>query len=182
MQKKQQHIVVGVTGSIAAYKSPDIIRQLQQCGFCVSVIMTTAACRFITPLTIASITRGNVYRDMFGYKDHAWKADHISLAESAAAVLVAPATADFIGKAANGIADDLLTCTVMATRAKVLVAPAMNEGMYRNPFVQDNIAKLKKYGVRFIGPGKGPLACGSEGEGRLIDTDKIVQEIQSLLK
>ncbi len=182
MVSKKKNILLGVTGSIAAYKSPQIIRSLQDEKYDVAVVMTAAAGHFITPLTMASISRQKVYGEMFAAQTETWDKDHISLAEEADAVLVAPATADFIGKAAAGIADDLLTCTVMATRAPVLIAPAMNHGMYLNPIVQDNIRRLKKCGMTFVGPGKGRLACGSSGEGRLADIDDIVRQVKKILK
>jgi len=180
-QRGQKHVVLGVTGSIAAYKSPDIVRRFSDVGWRVSVIMTEAATKFITPLTLASVCRQPVYRDMFDDQGKAWRIDHVSLAQDADAVLIAPATADIIAKIACGLADDLLTCTVLATRAPVFIAPAMNEGMYGNAFVKDNIRKLKKAGIHLIGPDKGSMACGSEGEGRLTAPDKIVNKIRRRL-
>ena len=182
MKVNHKRVILGVTGSIAAYKAPDIVRHLMRQDYLVSVIMTETAVRFISPLTLASVSRQNVHRDMFDEKQKDWRTDHVSLAQEAAAVVIAPATADVIGRIACGLADDLLTCTVMATRAPVFIAPAMNEGMYRNPIVQENIRKLKKLGIRFIGPEKGPLACGSEGEGRMTDPQKIAKEIKRFLK
>ena len=181
MADRNKNIVLGVTGSIAAYKSVEIVRSLQDQKCIVSVVMTAAATRFITPLTMAGISRRQVYTDMFDAGHKNGDKDHVGLAEWADAVLVAPATADFIGKAACGIADDLLTCTVMATRSPVLIAPAMNEGMYRNPVVQENIQRLKKIGFVFIGPAKGRLACGTSGEGRLAAIDEIVKQVKKAI-
>jgi len=178
MARQQKHIVLGVTGSIAAYKAAEIIRQLQQKKFCVSVIMTEAATKFITPLTLAALSKNQVYGDMFSQGHAAWHINHISLAQDADAMVIAPATANVIGKVACGIADDLLTCTALATEAPIFIAPAMNEKMYRNKIVQENIAKLKRHGVQFIGPAKGSLACGMEGEGRLIAVEEIVKKIR----
>lgn len=179
MAKTQKHIVLGVTGSIAAYKAAEIIRQLKQKNFRVSVIMTEAAKKFITPLTLAALSRRQVQCEMFQEHDVSWEINHISLAKEADALLIAPATANVIGKIACGIADDLLTCTAMATTAPVFIAPAMNERMYRNKIVQENIAKLRKHGVHFIGPSKGKLACGTEGEGRLIAIEDIVRKVKA---
>jgi len=181
MAGRKKQIVLGITGSIAAYKSVQIVRCLQEQNFDVAVVMTAAATRFIAPLTLARISRHQVYVDMFDTRHKEWDKDHVGLAESADAVLVAPATADFIGKAACGIADDLLTCTVMATKAPILIAPAMNENMYQNPFVQENIRRLKKAGFTFIGPAKGRLACGTVGEGRLAEIDAIVKQVKNVL-
>lgn len=171
----KKKIVLGVTGSIAAFKSADLVSRLVQKGCEVSVVMTKEAEHFITPLTLAMLSGQKVYKGMFEDPD-VWDIEHVSLADSASLVLIAPATACVIGKLANGICDDLLTCTVIATRAPVLMAPAMNDGMFANKVVQDNIERLKKCGVKFIGPVKGRLACGREGLGRMSEVDDIVKE------
>jgi phosphopantothenoylcysteine decarboxylase / phosphopantothenate---cysteine ligase len=175
-----KHIVLAVTGSIAAYKSADIIRRLQDKGCRVSVIMTREAEQFITPLTLASLSGERVYGHMFE-QDDAWRMGHIELAK-ADVFLVAPATANIIGKLACGIADDLLTCTAITTKAPIVIAPAMNEDMYANVIVQENCRKLKNIGVRFVNPTKGKLACGVHGEGHLAEVEDIVRTVCELLK
>jgi phosphopantothenoylcysteine decarboxylase/phosphopantothenate--cysteine ligase len=165
-------ILIGVTASIAAYKAAELVSGLVKAGLEVQVVMTPDALRFIQPLTFQSLSRRRVFVDMFEPVrefDHL----HVALAEKADVVAVAPATADFIGKVAAGRADDLLSALVMTTRSPVLFAPAMNSGMYLNPVVQDNIARLKKFGYHFLGPEEGRLACGKEGLGRMAAVDKI---------
>ena len=172
---------MGVTGSIAAYKAGDIIRRLQDQGLDVTVIMTAGAEKFITPLTLETLSGHPVYQDMFA-RDVDWDMAHISLAKKADVLLVAPATANVIGKMSAGIADDLLTCTAVTTKAPIIVAPAMNTDMFTNPIVMENVAKLKKHGVRFIEPKEGKLACGDVGKGALADVDEIVKAVVDLLK
>jgi phosphopantothenoylcysteine decarboxylase / phosphopantothenate---cysteine ligase len=172
---KSKKIVLGVTGSIAAYKSADIIRRLREKGFRVSVVMTREAEEFITPLTLSALCGEEVYREIFG--NGAFKMPHIVLAQQADVLLVAPATAAMIGKMAYGIADNLLTCVALATRARILIAPAMNAEMYQNKIVQENCSKLKKQGVCFIDPVAGKLACGTVGEGHLAEVDTIVDAV-----
>ncbi|HOX55245.1 MAG: flavoprotein [Candidatus Omnitrophica bacterium] len=179
---KNKNIILGVTGSIAAYKACDIIRQLKEKGFSVEVIMTKDAEEFITPLTLQTLSGNKVHRNMFDLASEEYNVEHISLADKADAVLVAPATANIIGKVASGICDDLLTCVIMATKAKVIFAPAMNDGMYSNKILQDNITRLKGSGYKFIGPIKGRLANGKIGVGHLAEVDTIVQELAKLLK
>lgn len=181
MKILNKHIVLAVTGSIAAYKSADLIRRLQDQGCRVSVIMTREAEQFITPLTLASLSGQPVYRHMFE-QDETWKMGHIELAKKADIFLVAPATANIIGKLANGLADDLLTCTAITTKAPIVIAPAMNEDMYTNAIVQDNCRKLKNAGVKFINPMKGKLACGVFGEGHLAEVEDIVKTVCALIK
>ena len=159
-------VVLGVTGGIAVYKALDVISALRKKDVDVRVIMTKSATEFVTPLTFQSMSQNIVTTDMFA-EPKAWEIQHISLAKRADVFLVAPATANIIGKVANGIADDMLSTTIMATRAKVVFAPAMNTNMYTNPIVQENIAKLKKLGYEFIEPASGRLACGDEGKGKL---------------
>lgn len=174
-------VVLGVTGSIAAFKAADIASRLVQRGVQVRVIMTKEAKHFITPLTLQMLSAHKVYEGMFDTPE-AWEVEHVSLAESADVVLIAPATANIIAKLAAGICDDLLTCTVTATRSPVLLAPAMNHAMYAHKTVQQNIAGLKKLGYRFIGPVKGRLACGKEGMGRMSDADDIVKAALGLVR
>ena len=173
---------MGVTGSIAAYKSADILRRLKEKGLKVSVVMTKEAEHFITPLTLSSLSGEKVYTSMFSDGENSWQMPHIHLAEEAAALLIAPATANVIAKLAHGMADDLLTCLALSIRAPILIAPAMNTQMYKNIFVQENCQKLKKQGVTFIDPVKGELACGTVGEGHIADEEKIVKAVLSSLK
>jgi len=170
-----KNIVLGVCGSIAAYKAGDIIRRLQEKDCAVSVIMTAEAQQFITPLTLGSLAGGNVYTDMFDA--NAWKMAHIELARKADAVLVAPATANIIAKIAHGMADDLLSAFILTTKAPVVIAPAMNDEMYANAMVKENCAKLKKHGIKFVEPVKGKLACGVVGVGHLADVEDIVKAV-----
>lgn len=177
----KKEIILGVTGSIAAYKSCDLIRRLQEAGFNVSVIMTREAEEFITPLTLETLSGNRVFRGMFQEAKESWEIDHISLAEKADLFLIAPATANIIGKLASGIADDFLGCTAISTKAPVVICPAMNEAMYRNKIVQENIRKLKSLGYKFIEPIKGRLACGKTGEGCLASVERIVDEVKKIL-
>ncbi|HQP91058.1 MAG TPA: flavoprotein [Candidatus Omnitrophota bacterium] len=178
MKKK---IVLGVSGSIAAFKSAELASSLVQKGFDVNVVMTREAEEFITPLTLKILSCNKVYRGMFDDTE-AWDVEHVSLADSCGLVLIAPATANCIGKLASGICDDLLTCVVTATNAPVLLAPAMNDGMYQNKIVQANIEKLKKSGYHFIGPVKGRLACGRVSCGRMSGIDDIVASVLKLVR
>jgi phosphopantothenoylcysteine decarboxylase/phosphopantothenate--cysteine ligase len=177
---KNKEIILGVTASIAIYKACDIIRRLKEKGFNVTVIMTEEATRFIAPRLFESLSGNTVYCSMFD-EPQGWDIEHISLAEKAGLVLIAPATANIIGKIASGISDDLLTCVVCATKARVLICPAMNENMYKNKIVQDNIKKLRAIGYGFVEPRKGQLACGKEGVGCLADVDTIVKQAQKVL-
>ncbi len=182
MSKEQKRVILGVTGSIAAYKAADIIRQLQEKNFQVSVVMTEEAKHFITPLTLATLSNDCIYMGMFEEKRSFLKVPHIDLAKKADVVLVAPATANIIGKMACGIADDLLTCLVLATKAPILIAPAMNDAMYENTIVQENCMKLKKRGYHLIAPAKGKLACGTIGTGRLAEIEVIVKKVVKVHK
>lgn len=173
-------IVIGVTGGIAAYKALDIISKLKKKDFEIHVIMTKAALEFVTPLSFQTLSQNIVSFDMFS-EPKAWEIQHISLAKKADLMLIVPATANIIGKVANGIADDLLSTTIMATKAPVVFAPAMNTNMYNNPIVQDNMGKLIKFGYKFIYPESGRLACGDEGEGKLANTELISEFVQSMM-
>lgn len=172
---------MGVTASIAAYKACDIIRSLKEEGFEVTAVMTEEAKEFITPLTLASLTRNKVYSRMFSDPED-WEIEHISLADKADLILIAPATANIIAKLACGLGDDLLSSTILASRAPVLIAPAMNFKMFEHRLTQENIAKLKEIGYKFIGPKKGKLADGRIGIGHLADTEEIVKEAKKILK
>lgn len=179
---KKRHIIIGVTGSIACYKALDIIRNLRSLGMTVEVILTKELEQFIRPILFQIISGKRVITaDLFNMPEE-WGLAHISIAERAGLLLIAPATANIIGKVASGICDDMLSCTICATKAPVLFAPAMNEGMYNNAIVQENILKLKKAGYHFTGPIKGKLACGTEGIGHLQDIEKIVKEVKRLLE
>jgi len=173
-------VVLGISGGIAAYKSAEIASRLTQSGFLVDVIMTEAATRFITPLTLRSLTGRPVVTDMFQTPSD-WHIGHIALAEAAHIVLIAPATADTIARLAQGRADDMLSCTVLATRAPVVLAPSMNVNMWQNPITQDNLARLKARGFLVIEPTEGHLACGARGAGRLADIETILHKVESVL-
>lgn len=170
-------VVIGVTGGISVYKALDVISALRKKDIEVHVIMTESASKFVNPLTFQSISQNMVVTDMFA-EPKAWEIQHISLAQKADLMLIAPATANIIGKVANGIADDMLSTTIMAaSKAKVIFAPAMNTHMYENKIVQGNIEKLKSYGYDFIEPASGRLACGDVGIGKLADVNTIVERV-----
>jgi phosphopantothenoylcysteine decarboxylase / phosphopantothenate---cysteine ligase len=177
----QQTVVLGVTGGIACYKAVELVRLLVRDGFAVQVIMTRGAMEFVTPLTFQTLSGKPVASETFNLTQES-EIGHINLADSADLFVIAPATANVIGKMAGGIADDLLTTVLLATQAPVLVAPAMNIHMYENPLVQENIRKLRRVGYHFIEPAEGYLACGYEGKGRLPDPEKIFETIKNLLK
>lgn len=181
MNKARPFVIVGVTGSIAAYKACEIISLLNREGIETQAILTEAACKFITPLSLQTLSHNKVLTDMFELPEE-WDPIHTSLADKADAILIVPATAKLIGKLAGGICDDLLTCVVYATKAPVLIAPAMNDRMYNHPITRENIAKLKKIGYKFIGPAKGRLACGRDAVGCLADTREIAREVKRLAK
>jgi phosphopantothenoylcysteine decarboxylase len=177
-----KNIVLGVTGSIAAYKAADIVNILTKDGYNVDVIMTEGGMAFITPLTLQTLSKNRVYTDVF-QEDYPREIKHISLAKKADLLLVAPASADAIGKFASGIADDMLTSVVLAIGdIPRYIAPAMNTNMYENPIVQDNISKLKKYGFEIINPKEARLACGDLGNGALADVEVIVRTIEQRLQ
>lgn len=175
-----KHILLGVSGSIAAYKSVDILRRLQDLGADVRVVMTKNAARFVTPLTFETLSGKAVLRDEFQDWDRTG-IGHIDVTAGMDLALVAPATANVIGKAAAGIADDALTTALTALDCPLILAPAMNDRMYRNAVVCRNIAFLKEQGVRFVDPGIGSLACGATGQGRLADVKTIIREVTSAL-
>lgn len=176
----QKNIVLGVTGSIASYKAAELTSLLVKRGFSVHVVMTAAATSFIAPLTFQTLSGNPVHVDMFSPpKD--WNVEHIGLAQMADLLLIAPATANFIGKIAAGIADDLLSATVLATKAPVVIAPAMNVGMYENKIFQRNMKLLREYGYYFVEPEEGRLACGTAGKGRLADLEKIIKVVENLI-
>ena len=176
---KGKTVVLGITGSIAAYKAADLASKLIQEGAVVNVIMTDSATKFITPLTLRSITNRPVVTDMWELTTE-FSIEHVALAEAADMVVIAPATANIIAKLAVGIADDMLSCTVLATEAPVVIAPAMNVNMYQNSVTQDNLTKLKDRGFTIIDPEYGRLASGKMGQGRLADIDKIIDAIKQV--
>lgn len=175
------NIVIGISGGIAAYKACGIVSFLKQQGANIDVIMTRNACEFITPLTLETLSGNKVIVDMFKRPDH-MEVEHISLATKADLFLIVPATANILGKVANGIANDMLSTTIMATKSPVVFAPAMNNGMYENPIVQENIEKLKSYGYKFIEPTVGHLACGYEAKGKLPKNEEIINYVKVLVK
>lgn len=173
-------VVLGVTGGIASYKALDIVSKLKKLNYDVNVIMTKSALQFIHPLPFQSLSGNMVSKDMFE-EPKAFEIQHISLAKKADMILVAPATANIIGKVANGIADDMLSTTIMAATCPVVFVPAMNTNMYKNPIVKNNIEKLKGFGYEFINPISGRLACGDVGEGKMADTEDILEIADSML-
>ena len=177
---KDKTVVLGVTGSIAAYKAAELASKLTQAGAKVDVVMTKCATEFVTPLTFRSITHRPVATDMFANPDE-YDIEHIALAERAEVVVIAPATANIMAKLAAGIADDMLCCTVLATKAPVVLAPAMNVHMWENAITQENLTKLRSRGFKIVEPGYGALACGETGKGRLADVEDILAAIRRIL-
>ena len=179
-EMKKPCVVLGVTGGIAVYKACELLRLLQKRGIDVFVVMTQNACRFVAPLTFETLSGHPVAVDTFD-RPQTWEVEHIALAKRADLFLIAPATANIMGKMACGIADDMLSTTVMATRAPVLVAPAMNTGMWENAAVQQNVKTLRARGVEIVAPVSGHLACGDNGAGKLEDVAVIAERACELL-
>jgi phosphopantothenoylcysteine decarboxylase/phosphopantothenate--cysteine ligase len=177
---KGKKIVLGITGGIAAYKAAELTRELVKRGSFVRIIMTKNATEFITPLTLQTLSGHPVFIDMF-VPTREFEMAHISLAEYADIIVIAPATANIIGKIASGLADDLLSTTVLATKSPVLICPAMNTNMYENVSVKENISKLSGRGYLFIEPAYGEMACRAEGYGRLPEIADIIEEVESIL-
>ena len=173
-------IVVGLSGGIACYKAAELVRLLVRAGAGVRVVMTAGAQQFITPLTLQTVSGHPVATNTFDLTQES-EIGHIRLADCADAVIIAPATENIIGKMAAGIADDVLTTVLLATRAPVLVAPSMNVNMYENPAVQANLDRLRQLGIGIIDPGEGFLACGWEGKGRLAEPEVLLAEIERVL-
>lgn len=173
-------IVLGVTGGIAAYKSCEIVSRLRKAGAKVHVIMTKNACEFVTPMTFETLSNNPCVNDTFARPER-WEVEHVALAKAADLFVIAPATANIIAKMAHGIADDMLSTTVLATRAPILIAPAMNTGMWENVATQENCQVLLQRGVHFVGPEGGFLACGDVGAGRMSEPVQIVEKMMELL-
>ena len=175
-----KHILLGVTGSIAAYKAAVLTRSLVKEGAEVKVVMTSLAKQFITPLTMATLSRHPILVDFFNPENGEWNS-HVSLGTWADLYLIAPATANTIGKMAHGIADNLLLTTYLSARCPVVVSPAMDLDMYAHPTTQENIEKLRNLGVRIIEPGSGELASGLTGKGRMAEPEEIIEQVRGLL-
>jgi phosphopantothenoylcysteine decarboxylase/phosphopantothenate--cysteine ligase len=171
---------LGITGSIAVYKAADLASKLTQAGARVEVVMTESATKFVSPLTFRSLTARPVVTSLWELSSE-FSIEHVALAEAAQAVVIAPATANIIAKLATGIADDILTCTVLATKAPVILAPAMHASMFQNPITQENLAKLKARGFTIVGPAYGRLASGETGQGRLAEVNQIMGTISQVL-
>lgn len=176
MNLKNKTILLGVTGGIAAYKTASLASTLVKSGAEVRVIMTENASKFITPITFESLTGHKCIVDTFD-RNFEFNIEHVSLAQKADVIMVAPATANVIAKLAHGLADDMLTTTILASRAPKIIAPAMNTGMYENPVTQDNLAALKRYGMEVISPANGRLACGDVGAGKMPEPDVLYEHI-----
>lgn len=174
-------ILLGVSGSIAAYKAADLTSRLTKAGHDVHVVLTKNAAEFITPLTFLTLSRNPVTTGVFE-ENASWNPGHIALADRADLLLIAPATANLLAKLAAGIADDALTSIALASLAPLLIAPAMNGKMWMHPATQENVARLKSRGAKFIGPEEGLLACGYEGIGRLWNVEEIAQAADALVK
>lgn len=174
-----KNILIGVTGGIACYKTIEIVNQLKKDGYCVNVIMTRSAQQFVTPLTFQTMSGNEVITEMFDPIEK-WDTKHIELAKEADIFVIAPATANVIGKLANGIADDMLTTTAMAIKCKKLLFPAMNTSMLENSIVQENMKKLQRHGYILYPTAEGELACGDFGSGKLLPWEYIVQEIKKV--
>lgn len=173
-------ILLGVTGSIAAYKACELTRLFVKAGHEVTVLMTRAATRFVSPLTFRTLSRNPVCVDLFDEPEE-WVPGHISLAERGDALVIAPCTANVIAKLAHGLADDMLTATALASRAPLVIAPAMNTGMWEHPATQSNLATLAARGAAFVDAGTGDLACGTSGKGRMADPQAVFEAVQGLL-
>jgi phosphopantothenoylcysteine decarboxylase len=174
-------IILGITASIAAYKAADLASQLRKTGCDVHVVLTHGATKFITPLTLQTLSRNPVTTDIFDEKA-GWQPGHIELADRADLLLIAPASADILAKLAHGFADEALTAIALATKAPLLLAPAMNGKMWLHPATQNNVTLLRSRGAEFIGPEEGMLACGYEGIGRLWPVQEIVDKALAMLK
>ncbi len=176
----KKHLVIGITGGIAAYKALDVVSRFKKLGFTFDVIMTNNACKFVTPLSFQTISGNDVITDMFS-EIRTWEVEHIELSKKADAFVIVPATANFIGKVASGIADDMLTTAVMAAKCPIILVPSMNTNMYENQIFQQNLIKLRESGFHVIEPEEGLLACGDYGKGKLPDPEVIVDNTLEIL-
>ena len=176
---KGKKIVLGVCGGIAAYKAPFLIRILRSLGADVTCILTENGSKFVTPLTLRTISANKVYDDMFDAES--WDVEHVALAKKADLIVVVPATGDAIARFAAGRAEDLLSCVILAAKARILLCPAMNENMWLHKATQDNVSRLKTFGYVVMEPAKGELACGDEGIGRLPEIEEIAAHIKELI-
>ena len=181
LKEDMSRIVLGITGSIAAYKAADLASQLTKAGHEVTCVLTKGALEFVTPLTLATLSRRPVVTDLFAEKE-GWQPGHIQLADDADLLLIAPATANVLASLAHGFANDALTAIALATRAPMLIAPAMNGKMWLHPATQKNVETLKGWGVQWVEPAEGLLACGYEGVGRLAPVEEILAAVQTLLE
>ncbi len=175
------NIVLGITGSIAAYKAADIASQLTKAGHQVTCVLSKGAVEFVTPLTLCTLSRRPVITDLFAEKE-GWQPGHIQLADDADLLLIAPASANVLAALAHGFANDALTAIALATRAPILIAPAMNGKMWQHPATLRNVETLKSWGAQFVDPAEGLLACGYEGVGRLAPVEEIVAKAQAVLR
>ncbi len=180
MQKKQKQVLLIISGSIAAYKSLDLIRLLKKSGINVVCVITEAGKQFVTELSVASLSGNTVYSDVFSLKDES-EMGHIRLSRESDLIVVAPASADIIAKMAGGFANDLASTILLATDKPVLIAPAMNIMMWKNKAVIRNIKQLQEDGIKIIGPTSGSLACGETGEGRMVEAEEVYAEIERLV-
>ncbi|MBN1822829.1 MAG: phosphopantothenoylcysteine decarboxylase [Endomicrobiales bacterium] len=176
---KNKNVIVGVCGGIAAYKACELVRILVKSGASVTCLLTENGAKFITPLTLRTLSKNKVYCDMF--EDAEWDIEHVSLADKADAVIIAPATADVMARLASGRAEDLLSSVVLASRAPVVICPSMNENMWKHPATRKNEKTLAGYGYVIVEPDKGELACGKTGEGRLAKPERIAQKVSEVL-
>lgn len=174
-------IILGVTGSIAAYKAADLASQLTKVGHSVTCVLTRSALEFVTPLTLSTLSKNPVITDLFAEKE-GWQPGHIQLADEADLLLIAPASANVLASMAHGFANDALTAIALATRAPILIAPAMNGKMWQHPATVKSVETLRSFGTQFIEPAEGMLACGYEGVGRLAEIETILKTVESVLK
>lgn len=175
------HVVLGVTGSIAAYKAAELVRLMKAKGWDVSVILTREGAEFVGEITFRTLSQNPVACDMFD-KDVEWKPEHIALADRADVLVIAPCTANVIAKLAVGLADDALTCTALACRAPLVIAPAMNDKMWEHPATQANVEILKRRGAQVLDVGEGDLACGYAGKGRMAPVETILERVEKLFQ
>lgn len=173
-------ILLGISGGIAAYKCPDLVRRLRDCGCEVTCVLTCSATKLVAPAALQTVSGNKVYHELFD--ESAWDIGHIKLADWADTVLLAPATANLIGKMAHGIADDLLTTLILAVKAPVVVAPAMNSAMLSHPAVRQNLDILRKRGYKILGPEFGELACGRTGSGRLMEIPELAKRVAAIAR